>query len=74
LHINTQMFYRIPTQIPRQAGDTGAPQYRLASFPLQQLRRVISTQVHYFDHPLMGMIVQIRRYERPQASDSADNK
>lgn len=31
----------------------------------QQKRRVISREVHYFDHPYMGMIVQIRRHKRP---------
>jgi hypothetical protein len=32
----------------------------------QQNRRVISGEVHYFDHPYMGMIVQIRPYTKPQ--------
>ena len=32
----------------------------------EQNRRVISKQIHYFDHPYMGMVVQIRRYQRPE--------
>jgi len=32
----------------------------------QQNRRVISGEIHYFDHPYMGMIVQIRRHKRPE--------
>ncbi len=32
----------------------------------QQKRRVISQEVHYFDHPYMGLIVQIRRHQRPE--------
>ena len=35
---------------------------RLANYHFKQTRRVISKQLHYFDHPYMGMIVQIRRY------------
>lgn len=31
-----------------------------------QLRRVISRQVHYFDHPLFGMVVSINRYRWPE--------
>ena len=31
-----------------------------------QLRRVISQQVHYFDHPLFGMVVRINRYRWPE--------
>jgi len=42
------------------------------SIPFSQNRRVISGEVHYFDHPYMGMIVQIRRYKKPEplAQDS----
>ncbi len=32
----------------------------------QQNKRVISGEIHYFDHPYMGMIVQIRKHKRPQ--------
>ncbi|MBQ4832236.1 peptidoglycan binding protein CsiV [Pseudoalteromonas sp. MMG010] len=28
-----------------------------------QFKRVISSQIHYFDHPRMGMIVQIRKFK-----------
>ncbi|WP_404339834.1 CsiV family protein [Pseudoalteromonas mariniglutinosa] len=34
--------------------------YEKARF--SQFKRVISGEIHYFDHPRMGMIVQIRRY------------
>lgn len=39
------------------------------SIPFSQNRRVISGEVHYFDHPYMGMVVQIRRYEKPEPED-----
>jgi len=32
----------------------------------KQRRRVISTQTHYFDHPYMGMFVQIRRHKQAE--------
>ncbi|OUS28959.1 hypothetical protein A9Q98_06875 [Thalassotalea sp. 42_200_T64] len=35
--------------------------------PFKQNRRVISGEVHYFDHPYIGMIVQIRRHQKPEA-------
>jgi len=31
-----------------------------------QKRRIISKEIHYFDHPHMGIIVQVRRYNRPK--------
>lgn len=37
----------------------------LKTINFDQKRRVISTEIHYFDHPYMGMVVQIRRYKRP---------
>ena len=54
------------------------PNY-LQSAQFNQLRRVISKQVHYFDHPLFGMIVRINRYRWPEEpnddgeSDAPDN-
>lgn len=35
-----------------------------------QNRRVISKEIHYFDHPYMGMIVQIRRYSHPEKENN----
>lgn len=35
----------------------------LRAYHFNQLRRVISHQTHYFDHPKFGIIVQIRRTE-----------
>lgn len=32
----------------------------------KQNRRVISQEIHYFDNPYLGMIVQIRRHKRPE--------
>lgn len=37
--------------------------------PFKQNRRVISGEIHYFDHPYMGMIVQIRRHQKPEVID-----
>ena len=51
---------------PRQATSTA---YKLVSVPLAEQRRVISTQLHYFDHPLFGFVVQIRRYNRPDVTE-----
>ncbi|MEZ9594099.1 peptidoglycan binding protein CsiV [Shewanella sp. 10N.261.52.F9] len=39
----------------------------LYSIPMTQNRRVRSDEVHYFDHPKMGMIIQIRKMEQPTA-------
>ncbi|WP_298768829.1 peptidoglycan binding protein CsiV [uncultured Shewanella sp.] len=37
----------------------------LYAIPLKQNRRVRSGEIHYFDHPKMGMIIQIRKMPQP---------
>jgi len=44
--------------------NTLAPEIKTIRF--QQDRRVISGEIHYFDHPYIGMIVQIRKHKRPE--------
>lgn len=47
---------------PEAINDT--PEFKSIRF--NQNRRVISGEIHYFDHPYMGMVVQIRKYKRPE--------
>lgn len=35
-------------------------------YPFKQRRRIISKQIHYFDHPKFGFIVRLQRYEFPK--------
>jgi len=44
----------------------------LQSVNFNQLRRVISKQVHYFDHPLFGMIVRLNRYRWPEEEEDTE--
>ncbi|NQZ91947.1 MAG: hypothetical protein HRT97_06320 [Moritella sp.] len=37
----------------------------LNSYPMQQLRVIRSGEIHYLDHPMFGMLIQIRKYEQP---------
>lgn len=37
----------------------------LASIVMEQNRRVRSREIHYFDHPEFGVVIQIRRMEQP---------
>ena len=64
LHIDSRLFYRQP--VPLAASDATQPEYELVAVPFHQVRRVISKQLHYFDHPLFGMVVKIRRFKVPE--------
>ena len=62
LHIDAHMgFYTLENGI-------------LLPHEFKQRRRIISQQVHYFDHPYFGMIVELRRYKRPIKEVPAENE
>ena len=46
-----------------------SPQNKVISF--KQDRRVITGEIHYFDHPNIGMVVQIRRFDPTKPADEA---
>ncbi|WP_416308611.1 CsiV family protein [Neptunicella sp. SCSIO 80796] len=72
LHIDSHFNYRQPGVLEHDSEPrsgiriNAAPEQFLYSYPFDQLRRVISQELHYFDHPYFGMIVQIRRYNIPE--------
>ncbi|MBF7072963.1 hypothetical protein ISG33_06070 [Glaciecola sp. MH2013] len=37
----------------------------IKKFPFKQRRRIISKQIHYFDHPKIGFALRLVRFERP---------
>jgi len=49
--------------------DAEQEEVKLINF--SQNRRVISGEIHYFDHPYIGMIVQIRRFDPTKPADEA---
>lgn len=48
---------------------TSKPNVKLINF--SQNKRAITGEIHYFDHPYIGMIVQIRRFDPNKPSDEA---
>ncbi|MEO2281922.1 CsiV family protein [Pseudoalteromonas pernae] len=57
VHLNHYL-YITSNLITRHSGDTDTG----VSSEFSQFRRVISGEIHYFDHPQIGMLVQIRRF------------
>lgn len=66
LHIDSEMQYRSPSK--QHEYSENRVETVLKSVPFKQKRRVISKQIHYFDHPLFGLVVEIRRHQRPPAN------
>ena len=46
----------------------------LNQFPFKQRRRIISKQIHYFDHPKFGLIVRLERFEPPKESSNEEEE
>lgn len=61
LFVNTEFNLRVP-----QADN-------LQTIYVRQSRRVISGEVHYLDHPYLGIVLQIRRYEPTELPPEAEN-
>ncbi len=53
-----------------QSADTPITQNQLQFYRLTQNRRVKANEIHYFDHPLYGMIIELRPLEGRNDSDS----
>ncbi|MFM2479854.1 peptidoglycan binding protein CsiV [Celerinatantimonas sp. YJH-8] len=51
--------------------DTSLPQMQFVSYKFDQKRRVRSGEIHYFDHPKLGMIIQIRKI--PETEPNGQN-
>ncbi|CAM5212013.1 CsiV family protein [Alishewanella longhuensis] len=65
LHLDHYLFVNTDFNLRRLVGD------KLQSINVKQSRRVISGEIHYLDHPKLGIVLQIRRFS-PTAEPVAD--
>lgn len=61
LHLDHYLFVNAEFNLRRPS-----PEGRMQSINVKQSRRVISGELHYLDHPYLGMVLQIRRYQPPE--------
>ncbi|GEM_PF-2362289 len=54
----------------RAAVARGPDDKAMLSFPFRQSRRMRSGELHYLDHPLIGILVLVTPYEEDEASDN----
>ena len=57
LHVYTNLAYRRPYTVSANALGR---EYVLADFPIKTHRKMRSKQLHYIDHPMLGILVEIR--------------
>jgi hypothetical protein len=67
LHVDADLVYYRPPAIAQGIGSAPEP----SLFRLTESRRMRSSELHFLDHPMFGVLVEVRRHERTQPSDSA---
>lgn len=81
LHVDSALDFRAPLTLPpeqpvdlsREGDNQQNTQVVLQQYPFRQVRRIVSKQLHYFDHPLFGMLVHVRRYNMPDPDSLGEN-
>ena len=67
-----QLSATAPTNVNANTSAKASQPIQAKAIRFKQNRRVISGEVHYFDHPYMGMVVQIRPYTKPEIAEIAE--
>jgi hypothetical protein len=72
LHLYTDLVLRKPVATANLTAGPEAPRINaLHQFPIEQHRRMRSRELHYLDHPLLGILVQITPVQvEPEAQSS----
>ena len=65
LHVYTDLVFRKPltTMAYDETTETLVPMQSLQSIPVREWRRMRSRELHYLDHPVLGMLVKITPVE-----------
>jgi hypothetical protein len=74
LHFEADLRYRRETSNPQPAADTAdsadtvrIPEKTVTVYPLTQRERMRSGEIHYLDHPVLGIVVQARKVDHNPA-------
>lgn len=67
LHVDADLVYYRPPAIARVIGSEPEP----SLFRLTESRRMRSSELHFLDHPMFGVLVEVRPYTRVQAASDA---
>jgi len=71
LHVWLDMIYREPIAISPEI-DQEYQEFILPAYGINMHRRMRSNELHYIDHPKVGMLVKITRHELPQSDSQSE--
>lgn len=70
-YVNRVPYLHIDSEFKHTRLDVNASgEQSLKQYPSKQRRRIISKQIHYFDHPAFGVIIRLQRYEPQIETDT----
>ena len=71
LHVYTDMIYQKPFTFYNQ-NETAVSNIRFKEFSIKSHRRMRSNELHYIDHPLVGILVMVQPVEPPEPDENVD--
>lgn len=68
LHVYTDLVFRKPVTVMEynETADMLVPMQRLQTIPVREWRRMRSRELHYVDHPVLGMLIRITPVTPPE--------
>lgn len=73
-YINRVPYLHIDSHVLFHTSHKEDDQVRIKPHTFKQRRRIISNQIHYFDHPYFGIIVTLTRHKRPILPEENNNE
>ncbi len=66
IHLYSDLVYRLPRTIPNEISDALDRNQVLVDYSVKSHRRMRSRELHYIDHPLVGIIIEATPIEEDQ--------
>ncbi|MDW3094906.1 MAG: CsiV family protein [Gammaproteobacteria bacterium] len=66
IHLYTDLVYRLPRTIPNEISDALDRNHALVDYSVKSHRRMRSRELHYIDHPFVGIIVEATPIDEDQ--------
>ena len=68
IHLHTDLVYRLPRSNPTQLRDAMNRDQILVDYAVKSHRRMRSRELHYIDHPLVGILVEATPIEEDESN------
>lgn len=74
LHIYSDLVYRLERQNPMYIDDISQPEHVLVDYEVKSHRKMKSRELHYIDHPIVGILVEATPIEEDEEEAQEENE